>query len=165
MTALGGRIRNTGTRTTPDHHFTPRHPPCFLRCHCEEGRSPDAAIQRTRRHPTATPRQTALRPGLDCHVSSLRDLPRNDSTGGTHPKYWDANHARPPRHTLASAMFLRCHCEEGVSLTRQSSDRVGNPPQRPGIPCYDPDWIATSVLFETFLAMTALGDASEILVH
>ncbi|MDA0724066.1 MAG: hypothetical protein O3B25_07350, partial [Verrucomicrobia bacterium] len=82
--------------------------------------------------------------------------PRNDSVGGTHPKHWDANHARPPRHTLASAMFfLRCHCEEGVSLTRQSSDRIGIAPHRHGIPHYGPDWIATSVLFETFLAMTA----------
>ncbi|MBC8348564.1 MAG: hypothetical protein H8E24_08060 [Verrucomicrobia bacterium] len=60
-------------------------------------------------------------------------------------------------------MFLRCHCEEGVSLTWQSSGCVGHPPHRPGIPCHDLDWIAASVLFETFLAMTALGDTPEIL--
>jgi hypothetical protein len=105
---------------------------------------------------------------------------------------------------LGIPMFLRCHCEEGVSLTRQSSgtirhspvspatshvviarseatrqssDRLGIPhvfalslrgaqrrgnpaepsgipPYRPGIPHGASDWIATSVLFETFLAMT-----------
>ncbi|MDA1046759.1 MAG: hypothetical protein O3A82_07520 [Verrucomicrobia bacterium] len=44
-------------------------------------------------------------------------------------------------------MFLRCHCEE-------RSGRVRQPPHRPGIPHDASDWIATSVLFETFLAMT-----------
>jgi hypothetical protein len=31
---------------------------------------------------------------------------------------------------------------------------LGLPPHRPGIPHHASDWIATSVLFETFLAMT-----------
>ena len=34
---------------------------------------------------------------------------------------------RPPLHTLSFPMFLRCHCEEGVSLTRQSSGTIGQP--------------------------------------
>ncbi|MDA9961828.1 hypothetical protein N9D63_02975 [Opitutales bacterium] len=51
-------------------------------------------------------------------------------------------------------MFLRCHCEEGVSLTRQSSGTIGQPWGPSPRHRLDPDWIATSVLFETFLAMT-----------
>ncbi|MDA1048092.1 MAG: hypothetical protein O3A82_14325 [Verrucomicrobia bacterium] len=71
--------------------------------------------------------------------------------------------------------FPLCHCEErsdaaiqrsfGQPLcfcvviarsaaTRQSSGRVREPPHRPGLPHDASDWIATSVLFETFLAMT-----------
>jgi hypothetical protein len=43
-------------------------------------------------------------------------------------------------------MFLRCHCEErrDAAIQRTAS----------GIPHDASDWIATSVLFETFLAMT-----------
>jgi hypothetical protein len=79
-------------------------------------------------------------------------------------------------------MFLRCHCEERSDAaiqrpfgqppcfcvviarseaTRQSSGTIGQPPHRPGIPHHASDWIATSVLFETFLAMTAQGNTPE----
>jgi hypothetical protein len=53
-----------------------------------------------------------------------------------------------------------CHCEErsDAAIQRTAS---GNPQHRSGIPHHASDWIATSVLFETFLAMTALGQASE----
>jgi hypothetical protein len=38
--------------------------------------------------------------------------------------------------------------------TRQSSGTIRQPPHRPGIPHDALGWIAASVLFETFLAMT-----------
>jgi hypothetical protein len=52
-------------------------------------------------------------------------------------------HSRPPF----------CHCEErrDAAIQRTAS---GIPPHRPGLPHHASDWIATSVLFETFLAMT-----------
>ena len=52
---------------------------------------------------------------------------------------------RPPLHTLS----LR-----GAQATRQSSGTMGQPPHRLGIPYDASGWIATSVLCETFLAMT-----------
>jgi hypothetical protein len=65
-----------------------------------------------------------------------------------------------PATVWASPMFLRCHCEERRDAAIQS-EPSGIPPHRPGIPHNVPDWIATSVLFETFLGMTAPGQASE----
>jgi hypothetical protein len=49
--------------------------------------------------------------------------------------------------------FTPCHCEER-KRHGNPAEPLGIPPHRPGIPHNDPDWIATSVLFETFLAMT-----------
>ncbi|MDA1047773.1 MAG: hypothetical protein O3A82_12685, partial [Verrucomicrobia bacterium] len=75
---------------------------------------------------TASPRHPASRLRLDCHVSSLRDLPRNDSTG---PGIRKLRRTTPPIHSTP------CHCEErsDAAIQRTAS----------GIPHHDPDWIAT----------------------
>jgi hypothetical protein len=53
-----------------------------------------------------------------------------------------------------------CHCEERSDAAIQRNPRATHR-ITPAIPHNASDWIATSVLFETFLAMTALGQASE----
>ncbi|MBC8348565.1 MAG: hypothetical protein H8E24_08065 [Verrucomicrobia bacterium] len=51
----------------------------FLRCHCEEGVSLTWQSSGCVRASPASSGHPMSRPRLDCHVSSLRDLPRNDN--------------------------------------------------------------------------------------
>jgi hypothetical protein len=65
---------------------------------------------------------------------------------GDTPENRDAHH---PAHSRPLFLSLR-----GAQRRGNPAEPSGNPPHRPGIPHHASDWIATSVLFETFLAMT-----------
>ena len=119
-------------------------------CHCEEGQSPDMAIQRS--HPTPlslslrgaqATRQSSGRVGQPPHrrgiphnVSDWIATPcwaRNDSEEGCIRKL-GRNITTPVTPHLVIARS---------TATRQSSGTIGQLPHRRGIPQDDPDWIAT----------------------
>ncbi|MDA1047768.1 MAG: hypothetical protein O3A82_12660 [Verrucomicrobia bacterium] len=69
-------------------------------------------------NPATAQGNSRIRPRLDCHVSSLRDLPRNDNFGGCARNTGMKHHA----HNIVIARS---------AATWQSSDRAGQLPHPP----------------------------------
>jgi hypothetical protein len=113
----------------------------FLRCHCEEGVSLTRQSSGTIGQPTASPRQS--------HITIPTGLPRPARLAMT---AWGVYSKTETSHPTSPTTPPRCHCEKRSNAAIQR--RRGQPPHRSGIPHDASDWIATSVLFETFLAMT-----------